>query len=530
MNAAPRSSDPQLTPSVEDYLKSVFHLTNQGGFATTSDIAEMLEVAPPSVSGMMKRLSETGLIEHVPYRGVQLTPQGRRAALQMIRRHRILESYLTSKLGYDWGDVHVEAEQLEHAVSEKLIGRMAAALPRRAGADAGRASDGDRPAAVQWSDDRPPGRRDHPRRGSGAGVAAPLQVCRWRIARSTRVGARFGYTLLTVILLSNLMAILLQGLAAKLGIVSGRDLAQACRDHYSRPVSFFLWIICEIAIAACDLAEVIGSVIVLIATIAGCFLFEILISKPDAGAVLAGFIPSASILKDPDKLYIAIGILGATVMPHNLYLHSSVVQTRSYDETPAGKREAVKFAFIDSTVALSFALFINAAILIVAAATFHRAGETGVAEIQDAYRLLTPLLGVTGASAVFAFALLASGQNSTLTGTLAGQIVMEGFLSIRIRPWLRRLITRSIAIVPAALMAIFFGERGAAQLLILSQVILSLQLSLAVFPLVRFTSDRLKMGEFVNPTWLKVMAYTVAGFIATLNAWLLVQTFKGWIG
>ena len=380
-------------------------------------------------------------------------------------------------------------------------------------------------------------------------------------------GARFGYTLLSVILLSNLMAILLQGLAAKLGIVTGRDLAQACRDHYSRPVSLFLWIICEIAIAACDLAEVIGSaialnllfglplpwgiaitaldvlavlylqqrgfrllealVVVLIATVGGCFLFEILISKPDAAAVVSGFVPSASILGDPDKLYIGIGILGATVMPHNLYLHSSVVQTRSYPETPAGRREAVRYAFIDSTVALSFALFINAAILVVAAATFHRAGETGVAEIQDAYRLLTPLLGVTGASAVFAFALLASGQNSTLTGTLAGQIVMEGFLSIRIRPWLRRLITRMIAIVPAGLTAIFFGEHGAAQLLILSQVILSLQLSFAVFPLVRFTSDRLKMGEFVNPLWLKVLAYFVAFAIAGLNAWLLVRTFSG---
>jgi len=380
-------------------------------------------------------------------------------------------------------------------------------------------------------------------------------------------GARFGYSLLSVVLLSNLIAILLQGLAAKLGIVTGRDLAQACRDHYSRPVSLFLWVICEIAIAACDLAEVIGSaialnllfgiplpwgiaitafdvlamlylqnqgfrmlealVVVLIATVAGCFLFEILISKPDAAAVFRGFVPSASILTDPDKLYIAIGILGATVMPHNLYLHSSVVQTRSYQETPAGKREAVKYAFIDSTVALSFALFINAAILVVAAATFHRAGEIGVAEIQDAHHLLTPLLGVTGASAVFAFALLASGQNSTLTGTLAGQIVMEGFLSIRIRPWLRRLITRSIAIVPAALMAIFFGERGAAQLLILSQVILSLQLSFAVFPLVRFTSDRLKMGEFVNPLWLKVLAYLIAFGIAGFNGWLLVQTFSG---
>jgi len=380
-------------------------------------------------------------------------------------------------------------------------------------------------------------------------------------------GARFGYTLLSVILISNLMAILLQGLAAKLGIVTGRDLAQACRDHYSRPVSLALWVLCEIAIAACDLAEVIGSaialnllfgiplpwgiaitaldvllilylqnrgfrmlealVIALIATIAGCFLFEILISKPDAMGVLKGFVPSASILQDPDKLYIAIGILGATVMPHNLYLHSSVVQTRSYAETPAGKKEAVQFAFLDSTVALSFALFINAAILIVAAATFHRAGQTGVAEIQDAYKLLTPLLGVTGASAVFAFALLASGQNSTLTGTLAGQIVMEGFLNIRIRPWLRRLITRLIAIVPAALTAIFFGSHGTAQLLILSQVILSLQLSFAVFPLVRFTSDRLKMGEFVNPFWLKALAYAVAVAIAGFNTWLLVQIFSG---
>src|SRR6267378_5239287 len=382
-------------------------------------------------------------------------------------------------------------------------------------------------------------------------------------------GSQFNYTLLSVVVISSLMAIFLQHLALKLGVATGRDLAQACRDHFHPAINFILWIGCESAIAACDLAEVIGSaialnllfgiplawgiaitsldvlivlymqqkgfrllealVVVLIATIAGCFLFEILIAKPEAGAMFSGFLPSASILKDPDKLYIAIGILGATVMPHNLYLHSSVVQTRSYEETAAGKREAVKFAFIDSTVALSFALFINAAILIVAAATFHRAGETGVAEIQDAYRLLTPLLGVGGASAVFAFALLASGQNSTLTGTLAGQIVMEGFLNIRIRPWLRRLITRLIAIVPAALTAIFFGEHGTAKLLILSQVILSLQLSFAVFPLVMFTSDRLKMGEFVNPTWLKILAYIVAVFIATLNAWLLVQTFKGWV-
>ena len=380
-------------------------------------------------------------------------------------------------------------------------------------------------------------------------------------------GSAFGYALLSVILLSNLMAILLQGLSSKLGIVTGRDLAQACRDHYSRPTAIFLWIICELAIAACDLAEVIGSaialnllfhiplpwgiaitaldvllilylqnkgfrlvealVIALIGTIAACFLFEILIAKPSLSGIALGFIPSASILTDHQKLYIAIGILGATVMPHNLYLHSSIVQTRRYEETPAGKRMAVKYAFIDSTIALSFALFINAAILIVAAATFHTRGQTQVAEIQDAYRLLTPLLGVGGASAVFAFALLASGQNSTLTGTLAGQIVMEGFLNIRIRPWLRRLITRLIAIVPAAITAIWFGESGTARLLILSQVILSLQLSFAVFPLVQFTSDKLKMGEFVNPTWVKVLSYAVAIVIASLNAWLLVQTFGG---
>jgi len=382
-------------------------------------------------------------------------------------------------------------------------------------------------------------------------------------------GSRFGYTLLSVILISNLMAILLQGLAAKLGIVTGRDLAQACRDHYSRPVNIGLWVLCEIAIAACDLAEVIGSaiglnllfgiplpwgiaitaldvllvlylqnkgfrllevlVITLIATVALCFLFEIFISRPDAGAVVAGFVPRPSILTDPEQLYIAIGILGATVMPHNLYLHSSIVQTRAFDESPAGRRTAVRWAFLDSTIALSFALFINAAILIVAAATFHRSGNSQVAEIQQAYELLTPLLGVAGASAVFALALLASGQNSTVTGTLAGQIVMEGFLNIRIRPWLRRLITRLIAIVPAALTAIFFGEHGTAQLLILSQVILSVQLSFAVFPLVQFTSERAKMGEFVNPVWLKATAYTVAFVIAALNVYLLARIVGSWL-
>ncbi len=382
-------------------------------------------------------------------------------------------------------------------------------------------------------------------------------------------GSRFGYTLLSVILLSNLMAVLLQGLASKLGIVTGRDLAQACRDHYSPPVAFALWVLCEIAIAACDLAEVIGTaialnllfgitlpvgiaitavdvlivlylqnkgfrllealVIALIAVVGGCFLFELFISKPDMGAVARGFIPTTQIFTNPEMLYIAIGILGATVMPHNLYLHSSIVQTRKYEETAAGKREAVRFAFLDSTIALSFALFINAAILIVAAATFHTSGNTEVAEIQDAHKLLTPLLGVAGASAVFALALLASGQNSTLTGTLAGQIVMEGFLNLRIRPWLRRLITRAIAIVPAAIVAVLYGESGTARLLILSQVILSLQLSFAVFPLVRFTSDREKMGEFVNSIALRVAAYVVAGIIASLNLWLLFQTIRGWL-
>ncbi|HMC54152.1 MAG TPA: Nramp family divalent metal transporter [Gemmatimonadaceae bacterium] len=381
-------------------------------------------------------------------------------------------------------------------------------------------------------------------------------------------GSAFGYTLLSVILLSNLMAILLQGLSAKLGIVTGRDLAQACRDHFGPTTNFMLWILCEIAIAACDLAEVIGAaialnllfgiplawgvgitaldvmvvlylqnkgfrllealVIALVMTVGLCFLFEILLSRPELGGVMRGFVPSAEILRNGDMLYIAIGILGATVMPHNLYLHSSIVQTRKYEQTPSGKKEATKFAFIDSTVALSFALFINAAILIVAAASFHRVGRHDVAEIQDAFKLLTPLLGA-GASTVFALALLASGLNSTLTGTLAGQIVMEGFLNIRLRPWVRRLITRGIAIVPAAITAIMYGESGTAKLLVLSQVILSLQLSFAVFPLVRFTSDRAKMGAFANAAWLKALAYLVAVVIGALNAYLLARIIGGWL-
>ncbi len=379
-------------------------------------------------------------------------------------------------------------------------------------------------------------------------------------------GARFGYALLLVIMLSNLMAILLQSLSLRLGIVTGRDLAQACRDHFDLKVSFVLWIFCEIAIIACDLAEVIGSaialnllfgiplvygvlltafdvlillmlqnrgfrwleavVMTLVLTIGVCFAAEIIFSKPEIIEVLRGFVPTTEIITNPAMLYIAVGILGATVMPHNLYLHSSIAQTRRYERTATGKREAIKFATIDSTLALMFALFINAAILIVAAAAFHHSGNTGIAEIGDAYKLLSPLLGVAGASTLFAVALLASGQNSTLTGTLAGQIVMEGFLEIRLSPWLRRLITRSIAIVPAVIVTAFYGTTGTTRLLILSQVVLSMQLSFAVFPLVMFTSDKLKMGEFVNPRWCKILAYTVAVFIAALNVWLLAATFQ----
>ncbi len=376
-------------------------------------------------------------------------------------------------------------------------------------------------------------------------------------------GSAFGYTLLFVILLSNLMAILLQSLCAKLGIVTGRDLAQACRDHYSPPVAVGLWLLCEVAICACDLAEVIGSaialnllfklplvwgvcitaldvlavmylqnkgfryvealVITLILTIGGCFLLEVIFSRPDVASVLGGFVPRLEIIQNTGMLYVAIGIIGATVMPHNLYLHSSIVQTRKYEQDHAGKAEAIKFATIDSTVALMFALFINASILIVSAATFHTRGEHGVAEIQDAYQLLSPLLGVSAASAIFAIALLASGQNSTLTGTLAGQIVMEGFLNIRLRPWLRRLITRLIAIVPAVICTALYGESGTAKLLVFSQVILSMQLSFAVIPLVMFTSDREKMGEFVNPLWIKILAWITSGLIVSLNLKFLLD-------
>jgi len=382
-------------------------------------------------------------------------------------------------------------------------------------------------------------------------------------------GARFGYTLLSVILLSNLMAILLQSLALKLGIVTGRDLAQACRDHYSRPVSFALWVLCEIAIAACDLAEVIGSAIALnllfdipliwgvcltafdvllilllqnkgfryleafifalIATIGVCFAVELIMAQPAMAEIARGLIPRAEIVTNHAMLYIAIGILGATVMPHNLYLHSSIVQTRHVLPDVASKREAIKFATLDSTVALLFAFFINAAILILAAATFNQTGHQSVADIGDAHRLLAPLLGTGIASVLFAVALLASGQNSTITGTLAGQIVMEGFLNIRLPAWLRRLITRLIAIIPAVIVTAMYGEKGTGSLLILSQVILSLQLSFAVVPLVLFTSQKSKMGSFANSRALIALASVAAVVIIGLNAWLLVGVFRQWV-
>lgn len=377
-------------------------------------------------------------------------------------------------------------------------------------------------------------------------------------------GSGFGYMLLSVILISNLMAMLLQALSGKLGIATGRDLAQACRDHYRKPTAMALWVLSELAIAACDLAEVIGSaialnllfgipilygviitaldvivilllqnkgfryleslVIILIITIGGCFAVEIFLSKPDAGAILHGFIPQKEIITNPTALYIAIGILGATVMPHNLYLHSSIVQTRKYDQSMEGKRQAIRFATWDSSIALFFALFINAALLILAAATFHQAGMTDVADISDAYDMLTPILGTTAGSILFAVALLASGQNSTITGTLAGQIVMEGFLNIRLSPWLRRLVTRLIAVIPAVIVTAVAGDKGITDLLVLSQVILSLQLSFAVVPLVLFTSDKKKMGPYVNSPWVTGLSWFVTAVIMVLNAYLLIQT------
>jgi manganese transport protein len=380
-------------------------------------------------------------------------------------------------------------------------------------------------------------------------------------------GSRFGYTLLFVIMASNLMAILLQSLSLKLGVATERDLAQLCRESYRPWVSFSLWVGAEIAIAACDLAEVIGSaialnllfhsplfygvlitgldvllillmqrwgfryvealVIALIGTIIALFGVQLFLSQPEYWPVFKNLIvPSSAIVTNPEMLYIAIGMLGATVMPHNLYLHSSIVQSRRYKRTPEGKREAIFMANVDSALALTVALFVNAAIVVVAAAVFNRSGHFEVAAIQDAYKLLSPLVGAAGASTLFAIALLASGQNSSITGTLAGQVVMEGFIHIKVAPWMRRLITRSLAIIPTILVVAITGERGTEKLLLLSQVILSLQLSFAVVPLVIFTGSRKKMGEFVNGRWLQGLSWFTAALIAGLNAWFLVLMFQ----
>ncbi len=381
-------------------------------------------------------------------------------------------------------------------------------------------------------------------------------------------GAQYGYTLLSVILISSLFAILLQHLALKLGVATGRDLAQACGDAYPKPVAIFLWLICEIAIAACDLAEVIGSalalnllfgipllygititildvflilffqnrgfrilesiVMSLLVVITLCFFYELVLAQPEVSSVFAGLIPSHTIVVDQGQLYIAIGILGATVMPHNLYLHSSIIQTRFIPKNDEGIKTTIKYGTIDSTISLSLAFFINAGILILSASAFHFSGNTHVAEIEDAYELLSPTLGDQWASTLFAVALLASGQNATITGTLAGQIVMEGFLDIRLKPWLRRLITRLIAIVPAFFVTLILGESSINDLLVLSQVILSMQLSFAVIPLVVFTSDKSKMGRFVNSKWLTILSWLVSAVILVLNLYLLFQVF-GWV-
>ena len=379
-------------------------------------------------------------------------------------------------------------------------------------------------------------------------------------------GAQFGYTLLSVILVSNFIAILLQTLCVRLGVATERDLANSCRNKFSRRVNICLWILAEIGIVATDVAEVIGGAIALqllfhipliigvcltsldvvlllmlqrygfryiealtitlVSTIGLCYLAEVIFSRPDFASVIVGFVPQPVILQNQEMLYVALGILGATVMPHNLYLHSALVQTRAWQRTPEKKREAINFGTLDSTIALSLALFVNAAILVVAAATFHFSGHQGVAEIQDAYKLLSPILGVKVASLLFALALLASGQSSTLTATLAGQIVMEGFLNLRAAPWLRRVISRLAAIIPTLICIILFGEGGTTKLLIFSQVLLSFQLSFAVFPLVMFTSDRQLMGEFVNPLWLKLLSWGIALMIAVLNVWLIWQSIS----
>jgi manganese transport protein len=382
-------------------------------------------------------------------------------------------------------------------------------------------------------------------------------------ATSLAGGSKFGYALLTIALLSNIMAIILQALCARLGIAGGRDLAQACSDAFPRVISYPLWLLAEIAICATDLAEVIGTaiglnllfgiplelgvlitaldvflilwlqnlgfrwiealIVTLLGVIAVCFAIQIALADPDWGGVIRGFAPTTEIITNPDMLYLALGILGATVMPHNLYLHSGVVQTRRFGTSVGEKREAIKLATIDSTIALMFALVINASILILAAATFNKTGQTEVAELGEVHSFLAPLLGSAIAPTLFGIALLCCGINSTVTATLAGQIVMEGFLDIRLPGWARRLITRGIAIVPAAIVTIWYGESGSAQLLILSQVILSLQLSFAVVPLVMFTADRRKLGVLIAPRWLTVIATLTAVIIIILNAKLLID-------
>jgi len=386
-------------------------------------------------------------------------------------------------------------------------------------------------------------------------------------ATSIAGGSKFGYTLLSVVLMSSIFAMILQHLALKLGIATGRDLAQMCKDRFSKPVAIFLWIMAEIMIIATDLAEVIGSaialyllfnipiiigviitavdvlvilllqnkgfrylealIITLMATIAGIFAFQLFVSAPAIAPLLAGFIPTTQLIFNPEMLYLAIGIIGATVMPHNLYLHSSIIQTRRYAETREGKKEAIKFATFDSTIALTIALFVNASILILAAAVFFVNGLNEVAAIEDAYKLLSPLVGVSVASTLFAIALLAAGQNATITGTLAGQIIMEGFINLRIKPWMRRIITRLLAIVPAVVFIGLYGANAATELLIFSQVVLSLQLSFAVFPLLMFTSSKKIMGEFANSTTLNIIAWIIGIIIAGLNLWLLGSFFFG---
>ncbi len=380
-------------------------------------------------------------------------------------------------------------------------------------------------------------------------------------ATSIAGGAQFGYALLFVALLSNIMAIILQSLCARLAIGSGRDLAQACRDAFPKPVSFILWVFAEIAIIATDIAEVVGTaiglnllfgipleigviitaldvflilwlqklgfrwveafIIALLGVIFACFFVQIAMADPDWGGVIKGFAPTTDIVSNPAMLYLALGIIGATVMPHNLYLHSGIVQTRAYGESLPEKREALKFATIDSTVALMFALLVNASILILAAATFHRSGATTITDIGDAHSMLAPLVGSLLAPKLFAISLLACGLNSTVTATLAGQIVMEGFLNIRLPAWMRRLFTRMVAIVPAAGVTLYYGAEGTGTLLILSQVILAFQLPFAIVPLVMFTRDKAKMGALVSPTWLTAVAGVIAALIIALNIKLL---------